>query len=288
MIRFQSSPFAGPFEQFVESLETSCVICSPYISNGPVDRMLEGIERRGLADTLQVMVVTDLSLVSLVQGSTDIVALIHLAERIKHTSLRYLPRIHAKAYVADGRLALITSANFTDGGAFANLEYGVVVDDAHLVRAVRRDIESYASLGGTVSLQSLRDLGAHVSDLRSAIREEQTSITAKLRAATKALQREAEDQLLRSRVAGRSISVIFGETILYLLSSGPLATVELHERIKNIHPDLCDDTLDRVIDGQHFGKLWKHQVRTAQQHLKQAKLIRYDAGRHVWAMDTGR
>jgi phosphatidylserine/phosphatidylglycerophosphate/cardiolipin synthase-like enzyme len=58
-----------------------------------------------------------MSLGNLVQGSTDIPALTRLMERVCHVSLRYLPHIHAKVYVADDRLAPITSANFTDGGA---------------------------------------------------------------------------------------------------------------------------------------------------------------------------
>jgi hypothetical protein len=56
----------------------------------------------------------------------------------------------------------------------------------------------------------------------------------------------------------------------------------LHGYIHDIHPDICDDTLDRVIDGQHFGKLWKHRVRTAQAHLKEKGLIEYDPARRVW------
>jgi hypothetical protein len=36
---------------------------------------------------------------------------------------------------------------------------------------------------------------------------------------------------------------------------------------------LCDDEVDRVIDGRHFGKKWKHAVRTAQQHLRRKGLI---------------
>jgi hypothetical protein len=44
--------------------------------------------------------------------------------------------------------------------------------------------------------------------------------------------------------------------------------------------DLCDNTVDRVIDGKRFGKKWKHAVRSAQQHLKrQQKILLLDG---VW------
>lgn len=285
MISLRSSPFAGAFQQFIDSLRTNCLICSPYISAGPVDRMLASIEKRGLQDFLRVKVVTDVSLGNLVQSSTDVSALIQLMEHVQHASVSYLPRIHAKVYVSGDEFALITSANFTDGGSFTNFEYGVAVEDPACIKAIATDIERYADLGGTLSLRRLKELDTCVTELRAAIREEQRSINTKLRT-TAILEREAEDQLLGSRVEGRSIFTVFGDTILYLLASGPTTTVELHDRIRSIHPDLCDDSLDRVIDGQHFGKLWKHQVRTAQQNLKKANLVSYDPARHLWACSS--
>ena len=74
---------------------------------------------------------------------------------------------------------------------------------------------------------------------------------------------------------------VFEKTVLYLLAAhGPLRTVELHPMIQAMHPELCDDTVDRVIDGKRFGKKWKHAVRTAQQQLKRKGLARYEA--HRW------
>lgn len=285
MISLRSSPFAGAFQQFVDSLQTNCLICSPYISAGPVDRMLASIQKRGLQDSLRVKVVTDVSLGNLIQSSTDVSALIQLMEHVQHVSVSYLPRIHAKVYVSGDEFALITSANFTDGGSFTNFEYGVAIEDSACIKAISTDIERYAYLGGTLSLQRLKELDDRVTELKAAIREEQYSINTKLRTIA-FLEREAEEQLLRSRVEGRSIYKVFGDTILYLLASGPLTTIALHEQIRNIHPDLCDDLLDRVIEGQHFGKLWKHQVRTAQQHLKKADLISYDPDRQLWARSS--
>lgn len=79
---------------------------------------------------------------------------------------------------------------------------------------------------------------------------------------------------MRVRVAGRSSHAIFTETILYLLGRRPMKTVEINREVQRIHPDLCDDTVDRVIDGEHFGKLWKHAVRSAQQALVRRGEIR--------------
>jgi hypothetical protein len=73
---------------------------------------------------------------------------------------------------------------------------------------------------------------------------------------------------------------VFAKTILYLLTHyGPLSTDQLHPKIKAINPDLCDDTIDRVIDGKSFGKKWKHAVRSAQQQLKKRGLVKLE-GEH--------
>lgn len=58
-----------------------------------------------------------------------------------------------------------------------------------------------------------------------------------------------------------------------------MSTEALHARIKDIHPDICDDSINRVINGQRFGRLWKHHVRNAQQFLKRRGEIMLQNGR---------
>lgn len=52
-----------------------------------------------------------------------------------------------------------------------------------------------------------------------------------------------------------------------------MRTGELNPLIQQLIPDLCDDMIDRVIGGVHFGKKWKHFVRIAQQALKRDGII---------------
>lgn len=82
-------------------------------------------------------------------------------------------------------------------------------------------------------------------------------------------------QELKNRIKeSKTINGIFSDTILYLLKKKcPLNTKEINPLIQSIHPDICDDSIDRVIKGQHFGKKWKHLVRSAQQSLKNKDLI---------------
>lgn len=76
---------------------------------------------------------------------------------------------------------------------------------------------------------------------------------------------------------------VFAKTIEYLLRRhGALSTVQMHPLIQRLHPDLCDDSVDRVIDGKHYGKKWKHAVRTAQQQLKKTETISLSDG--LWTL----
>jgi hypothetical protein len=149
----------------MESLADRAVICSPYISAGPVRRLVSIIESRRLQDTLALHVITDVSAGNLAQGSTDIAAIVQLTECVRHVTVTYLPRIHAKVYVSGDRLAILGSANFTEGGARGNLEYGVLVSDRATVQRIDADIEAYGALGGLISparLQQLSEQGARL------------------------------------------------------------------------------------------------------------------------------
>ena len=70
---------------------------------------------------------------------------------------------------------------------------------------------------------------------------------------------------------------------MYLLKRfGPMRTMDLHPLVQTMHPDICDDTIDRVINGEHFGKKWKHFVRNAQQSLKKTGRIVFKE--NVWRL----
>jgi hypothetical protein len=198
MVMFQASPFRPVFDEFISRMREHAVISSPFISSGPIRRLVATTVERGLQDRLRLDVLTDVSLANLIQGSTDISSLVFLCDRLPGTVIRYLPRIHAKVYVADASYAMVTSAYFTDGGAERDFEYGVVVERPDLVRQIATDVEAYAALGGAVTPQRLRALEEHVRQLRDLVRDEQGRVDAKIRAATAEMEQRAEEELLRA------------------------------------------------------------------------------------------
>lgn len=193
-----------------------------------------------------------------------------------------MPRIHAKVYISDKSSAIVTSANFTEGGALRNFEYGVRIVDSAVVQEIQHDINEYSKLGASVTKSQLEEIQAQVEEVKRTIQNEQKKISQKIKLESRKQEKMVEDNLIRLRVKQKSVNAIFSDTLLYLLTQRPMATKELHLLVKDIHPDLCDDSYDRIIDGKHFGRLWKHQVRNAQVYLKRAGLIIYDEENRLW------
>ncbi len=261
------SPIEGAVRRLFTECERSIFIASPFISAHGIRALTEVLDTR--IHDVAIEVLTSINVKSLRDDSLDLAALVHLCQVQPLTKVLGLPQLHAKVYVVDDRKAIITSANFTRGGLLQNYEYGIALSDASLVSGISHDMRAYANLGSVFTLEALKQLADRAHNLQVTQKDaeraqRQSDIGKRLHQQVRAI----EDALLRSRVRERSITATFAETIRYLLRSGPMTTEALHSRIKDIHPDICDDTIDRVIDGQRFGKLWKHHVRNAQVVLK--------------------
>ncbi len=259
--------------ELVGSAQHSLLIVAPFITQPGVK-----IVNSSLSDDLRkqgkIQILTCLDVLSICQGTCDPHALKSLLEGAPATTLTHLPRLHAKVYIADDHAAIITSGNLTTGGLAANFEYGIALNEPSLVRQVKYDIGEYANLGANLGDEQLASFCEASERVREAFRKQTASVANTFRQEFERQTRIAEDQLIRLRLAGGAPHSVFAKTIVYLLKrQGPLKTVDQHPLIQAIHPDLCDDSIDRVIDGQHFGKKWKHAVRTAQQQLKAAGRI---------------
>lgn len=96
--------------------------------------------------------------------------------------------------------------------------------------------------------------------------------------------RHAKPRFVQAHIGDRSANAVFGDAILFSLRRGPLKTETIHERVRRLLPDLCDDSEELVINGERYGKRWKHGVRNAQQYLKRKGVVTYDASRKLWAL----
>ncbi|MBE7506556.1 MAG: hypothetical protein HS101_09755 [Planctomycetia bacterium] len=263
----------------------SLVISSPYVTTRGTDFILTHLSNT-IKPTIQVALLTDLSPMNVAQASTDPDAVRSLATALPRTRVFHLPRVHAKVYVTDAERAIVTSGNLTKGGLDFNYEYGLKVLDEPTAAAINRDITEYAELGALVPIEALIGFCEKATQLRQLYKKSESTIRREDTRLRRALTTTADD-LTRLRLAGGPIHTVFAATIQYLLAKhGPMPTTELHPRVEAMHPDLCDNSVDRVIDGKRFGKKWKHAVRTAQQQLK--KRGRIELTGDNWTLTRGR
>lgn len=280
------SPWTEKLNELLSLVDQNLLIVCPFVKRFATERIIAQLDRRQVRESVRLHLITDLRPESTLAGSMDLDALSDLGTSLPGFELTHLPSVHAKVLVADCKMAIVTSGNLTEAGLCGNVEYGVGLADGNMVKRVRSDVEGYGSLGARVSVEDVAALSAEIRDLRVLFQEAEKSVRAQARRAFKEKLNSTHIRLLRHRARGKTTHAIFSDTIRFLLAKGPLGTDDLHPLIQLLHPDLCDDSVDRVIDGVHFGKKWKHYVRNAQQYLKRQGEIRFDGGRWYMVSQT--
>jgi phosphatidylserine/phosphatidylglycerophosphate/cardiolipin synthase-like enzyme len=269
----------GSFSWLVSAAQSDLLLVSPFIKISAIDEVISNLQRRGIDKDIRVAVLTNIRPESVLNGSTDVEALLTLSTVLPRFELVHLPSLHAKVYVADERAAVVTSANLTRPGIAGNLEYGVAFTDRLAIQEIRHDFEGYSLLGARVGASELRVIAEATNDLKDAFGKAERSVRIEAKRAFRQKLEAARVLLFKQRAKGTTTHAILSGTILFLLERGPLRTIELHPLIQQIHPDICDDSIDRVIDGVHFGKRWKHYVRNAQASLSRTGRIFRDGDR---------
>lgn len=273
-VRLIAGAWDSTFGNVVSLARDRLILCAPFISPDGARAVASARKGQGCIGA-KSLTLTDLSPRAVCAGATDPSAVASVGATLKGSRVVHLPRLHAKVYVADGRRAVVTSGNLTSGGLGRNYEYGVLISDDVIATRVESDVLEYAGLGAEIDESTLATYCEAATDARKAYAQQVASASRVVQQRLASSLNAANDTLLRARLAGGAMHTVFAKTIAFLLRRhGPLTTRQLHPMVQQLHPDLCDDTVDRVIDGQHFGKKWKHAVRTAQQQLKKTGTVR--------------
>lgn len=260
--------------KLVSNAKQELFISSPFVNMAGVKILAGSVSAR---DSVQLTLLTSLTPQNIIEGVTEPSALLELFQQFTRVKVSSLSKLHAKVYLVDRRFGIITSANLTGGGLVGNFEYGVLLTDADAVAAIRKDMTQYYSLGNILVEEVLRKVREESVRLRSIQRKAANVVNkTNLKELLGQAENDIEYELLRNRLrGGRTINAIFADTILHILEKkGPLSTREINPFVQAIHPDICDDSIDRVINGEHFGKKWKHMVRNSQQYLLRKGFIR--------------
>jgi phosphatidylserine/phosphatidylglycerophosphate/cardiolipin synthase-like enzyme len=279
MLALHASPFRTHLQTVLHSARQDLLVASPFIKTREAEWVCAQIAANGRANSLRLRVLTDIRSTNVLAGSLDMAALRLFQSRIAKCEVVNLPRLHAKVYIADEDSALVTSANLTPSGLDANLEYGVSFTNPSAIRQVRQDMDRYAAMGNALNSERISELTVVADELKAEYDEVQRSQERTIRRRFDAKLKAANIEFIRAQIGNRSAHGLFADSMVYLLATRPMSTKELHSRLKELLPELCDDTTELVIDGRTFGKKWKHVVRNAQAFLRRAGRIKLKDGR---------
>jgi len=142
-VKLLKSPFEKEFQSIIKRTKHEIVFSSPYINDAGVSILLNSVNPANKS----IHILTNLSAQNIVDDVTQPAALIKMYDVFKQTIVSSLAKLHAKVYIIDDDVAVITSANLTYGGLKSNFEYGVFIDDRTTIKTVKQDILDYAALG---------------------------------------------------------------------------------------------------------------------------------------------
>jgi hypothetical protein len=273
MLEFYKSPWRSYFEGAIQNAKTEITIVTPFIKMAEATRICEIVDGLGLSQTLRINVMTNLKSESVLAGVLDIGALKVFQASTRNLELVTLPQLHAKVYIIDRALAIVGSGNLTSSALDTNYEYSVGIKDLTSVSQIYNDMRSYSELGSALSKEQTNELAEIAEQLVSEYRSAQKSVTAPFKKRFNEALKRADFKFTQAFVGTKSANSVFSGAILYVLERGPKRTDEIHTHIKQLLPELCDDSAELIINGERYGKAWKHQIRNAQQSLKAKGLI---------------
>lgn len=271
-----SGPWDAQLADLLRTAEEFVLLASPFVTRGVASWITELLSRNPSRLQLRILCLTNIKIESILSGSLELEGIAEMGRLLPNLSVVHLPSLHAKVFVSDNKQAIITSGNLTNGGLRKNCEYGVCLRLPNLVRDVRQDFEGFAHLGAPIEIRELESFASELGGLRESFQTRNRELLRGARSKFNSKLKSAEDRVLQFRARSDTTQGVFRKTILYLLAKSPLRTSELHPLVQQINPDLCDDSIDRMIDGMNFGKKWKHHVRSAQQALKREGSVLFD------------
>ena len=281
MVQLLSRAWRDDLGRVAASASRSVLIAAPFIKFGEAVWL-----GKLLSPGIEVITLANVNADAVSASALDLAALHHLAGLSPTARLIALGNLHAKVFVADDKAAIVTSGNLTKAALDSNLEYGVLLRERELVRAVRHDMLSFARLGSPMDVGTIAELVPLETVLREARAAVTGSVKPEARDEFEGIMRKLQPEFASAQVGNRSAHAVFGEAIKFLLAAGPQTTRVLQDEVKELMPTLCDDSAYFYIRGERYGKAWKRRFRHAQLYLKRKGDVTYNRRTRAWALTS--
>lgn len=116
---FLISPWKNDFIKFIGEVRSELFISSPFVNTEGVKILSDSILKKS---EVTILLVTNLTTQNIINGITEPKALLELYKQFGQTKISSLGRLHAKVYLIDDKIGIITSANLTSGGLISNFD----------------------------------------------------------------------------------------------------------------------------------------------------------------------
>lgn len=130
-----NSPWKDDFFDLIANTKESIKICSPFIKYNIVEEIYN-IK----AEDAKVYLITNFNLANFYRKASDIEAIDYIIRN--KGEVKNCQNLHAKIYIFDDRISIITSANLTSSGLSRNFEYGVICDEPSFTIEVCKNYDS--------------------------------------------------------------------------------------------------------------------------------------------------
>lgn len=277
--QFLHAPWREELKSIASAARQSFIVVAPFIKEDAAEWLCSL-----LRPDVSLLTLACLDVRAVSASALDLSALRRLAAVSPASRLFSVPSLHAKVYIADDQAAIVTSGNLTASALDRNREYGALFREESAVREIRTHMVALTRIGNPIEVEVIESLIPVEAELRLAETERANSVRPDAQRRFSEVTRDARHALIATQVGSRSANAVFGEAIRFALADGPQPTRAIAERVRLLMPDLCDDSEELIIKGEHYGKRWKHRLRNAQQHLKSSGLLTYDRSSRLWTL----
>ena len=204
-----STPSWNLLKQVVEKANQQLLICSPWLAKSGLLELREYLNSIGQLTTLRKICFWT----RLADANTDSEFLLELILELQakgvQASLRDSPSLHAKIYLADENLALVTSANLSESGFERNLEIATLTEDPALLKQILTVVRSIEISMQEVSLDQLQYF---VREQRPLILQKEEQTVNPEPGVTPVWREQAQDVLQEPTIARNGEAVVVSHT----------------------------------------------------------------------------
>lgn len=157
-------PLRATFFNNILDSKNEIILMAPYFKYDTAVKIVNILETTKIKNKIKIELITSINIDNFVTGSSDVEAINLLLHKIPNTTIRGISNVHAKCYIFDSKVAIITSSNLTPNGLSNNLELGIELINSAVVGELRDTLlDTYGDQGKHINQAALKKINDQVN-----------------------------------------------------------------------------------------------------------------------------